>query len=165
MHSTTETDMTLPTNLEIIRATYEGSSEENGRRLLAALAPDAIWTEAAGFPYAGTYTGPEQIVAGVFHKSGKSETGRLESGASWKGLIRKGMILLIVLIACRLDMLLGTTYIRDAVIIAFCANELLSITENAGLMGVPIPKAITKPVSEPVAEPIPEQGYNYEAGL
>lgn len=60
--------MTLPTNLEIIRATYEGSSEENGRRLLAALAPDAIWTEAAGFPYAGTYTGPEQIVAGVFHR-------------------------------------------------------------------------------------------------
>ena len=53
------------------------------------------------------------------------------------------MILLIVLVACRLDMLLGTTYIRDAVIIAFCANELLSITENAGLMGVPIPKAIT----------------------
>ena len=83
------------------------------------------------------------IVAGGFHKSGKSETGRLESGAGWKGLIRKGMILLIVLIACRLDMLLGTTYIRDAVVIAFCANELLSITENAGLMGVPIPKAIT----------------------
>lgn len=83
------------------------------------------------------------IVAGVFHKSGKSKTGRLESGAGWKGLIRKGMILLIVLVACRLDMLFSTNYIRDAVIIAFCANELLSITENAGLMGVPIPKAIT----------------------
>lgn len=60
--------MTMPTNLEIIRATYEGPSEENGRRLLAALAPDATWTEAAGFPYAGTYTGPGQIVAGVFHR-------------------------------------------------------------------------------------------------
>lgn len=55
-------------NLDLIRATYEGSSEENGRNLLAALAPDATWTEAAGFPYAGTYVGPEAIVAGVFHR-------------------------------------------------------------------------------------------------
>ena len=44
----------MTTNVDIIRATYEGSSEENGRNLLAVLSPDAIWTEAAGFPYAGT---------------------------------------------------------------------------------------------------------------
>jgi len=56
------------TNLEIIRSTYEGSSEENGRHLKAVLAPHARWTEAAGFPYAGTYVGAEQIVAGVFHR-------------------------------------------------------------------------------------------------
>ena len=55
-------------NLAIIRATYEGSSEENGRQLMLALAPDATWTEAAGFPYAGTYTGPEEIRAQVFHR-------------------------------------------------------------------------------------------------
>jgi hypothetical protein len=42
-------------NLEVIRGTYEGSPEDNGRNLLAALAPDAEWTEAEGFPYAGTY--------------------------------------------------------------------------------------------------------------
>ena len=59
---------TMSTNLDIIRATYEGSPEENGRNLLAALAPDARWTEAAGFPYAGTYVGPQQIVAGVFQR-------------------------------------------------------------------------------------------------
>jgi ketosteroid isomerase-like protein len=55
-------------NLDLIRATYEGSSEQNGRNLLAALAPDATWTEAEGFPYAGTYVGPEAIIAGVFHR-------------------------------------------------------------------------------------------------
>jgi ketosteroid isomerase-like protein len=55
-------------NLEVIRGTYEGSSEENGRNLLIALAPDAEWTEAEGFPYAGTYVGPDAIVAGVFHR-------------------------------------------------------------------------------------------------
>lgn len=56
------------TNLEIIRATYEGRSEENGQHLLAALAPDAVWIEAEGFPYAGTYVGPESIVADVFQR-------------------------------------------------------------------------------------------------
>lgn len=58
----------MPNNLDIIRSTYEGPSEENGRNLLAVLAPDASWTEAAGFPYAGTYIGPEAIVAGVFKR-------------------------------------------------------------------------------------------------
>lgn len=58
----------MPTNLAIIRATYEGPSEENAKHLLAALAPNATWTEAAGFPYAGTYVGPEAILANVFHR-------------------------------------------------------------------------------------------------
>lgn len=56
--------------LDLIRATYEGSSEKNGRNLLAALAPDAEWTEAEGFPYAGTYVGPAAIIAGVFQRLG-----------------------------------------------------------------------------------------------
>lgn len=86
------------------------------------------------------------IVAGVFHNSSKSESGSLESRAGWKGLIRKGVTLAIVLVAYRLDLLIGTTYIKDAVIIAFCANELISLIENAGLMGVPIPEPITKAI-------------------
>ena len=56
------------TNLDIIRSTYEGPSAENGKHLVAALAPDAEWVEAAGFPYAGTYVGPEAIIANVFHR-------------------------------------------------------------------------------------------------
>ena len=86
------------------------------------------------------------IVAGVFHKSGKSESGRLESLAGFKGLLRKGVTLAIVLVAYRLDLLIGTTYIKDAVIIAFCANEVISLIENAGLMGVPVPDTITKAI-------------------
>jgi ketosteroid isomerase-like protein len=58
----------MSANLDLVRATYEGSSEENGRNLLAALAPDAEWTEAEGFPYAGTYIGPDAIVDGVFRR-------------------------------------------------------------------------------------------------
>lgn len=86
------------------------------------------------------------IVAGIFKKSGKSENGALESRVGFKGLCRKGMILLILLVACRLDLILDTTYVKDAVCIGFIANETLSIIENAGLMGVPIPAVITKAV-------------------
>lgn len=86
------------------------------------------------------------IVAGVFKKSGKSKSGALESRAGFKGLCRKGMILLILLVACRLDIALGTAYIKDCVCIAFIANETLSIIENAGLMGVPVPEIITKAI-------------------
>lgn len=86
------------------------------------------------------------IVAGVFHSSPKSEGGALESRAGWKGLIRKGCTMLFVLIAARLDMVMGTTMIRDGVIIGFLLNELISIVENAGLMGLPLPTAITNAI-------------------
>lgn len=86
------------------------------------------------------------IVAGVFHKSEKTENGALESRAGWKGLCRKGVSLLVVLVACRLDMITGSNFIRDATVIAFIANETISIIENAGLMGVPIPSVITKAI-------------------
>ncbi len=86
------------------------------------------------------------IVAGVFHNSNKTESGALESKAGWKGLCRKCMTLLFVLIAYRLDLAIGVDYIRNAVIIGFMANELISIVENAGLMGLPLPDAINKAI-------------------
>lgn len=85
-------------------------------------------------------------VAGVFKKSTKTKNGALESKAGWKGLCRKSMTLLFVLIAHRLDLSLGTSYIRDTVIIGFMANELLSIVENAGLMGLPLPSVMAKAI-------------------
>ena len=86
------------------------------------------------------------IVAGVFHKSPKTKSGALESKAGWKGLCRKGTTILIVLIACRLDLIMGTSFVRDAVIIAYIVNEAISIVENAGLMGIPIPSVITRAI-------------------
>ncbi len=86
------------------------------------------------------------VVAGVFHNSKKTTSGALESKAGWKGLCRKGMSLLFVLIAYRLDLAIGSNYIRDAVIIGFIVNETISIVENAGLMGAPLPKVINKAI-------------------
>lgn len=86
------------------------------------------------------------ILAGVFHNSNKTENGNLNSKVGWKGLCKKCITLLFVLIAHRLDVALGTTYIRTATIIGFMANELISVVENAGLMGLPMPEVITKAI-------------------
>ncbi len=86
------------------------------------------------------------LVAAIFGKSTKSDNGALNSEAGFKGLCRKGVMLLVVLVACRLDMALNSNYIRDAVIIAFITNETISIIENAGLMGLPVPGVITRAI-------------------
>lgn len=86
------------------------------------------------------------IVAGVFHKSEKTETGALQSEAGWKGLCKKGVTLLMVLVAAQLDKVMSVDYIRYGIIIAFIVNELISITENAGLMGIPIPQILTNAI-------------------
>ena len=79
------------------------------------------------------------ILALVFHKSRKTDGGGLSSAAGLKGLVRKGVILLVVWVAALLDQLTGVGYVRTAVILFFIANEGLSILENVGLMGVPLP--------------------------
>ena len=86
------------------------------------------------------------LIAGFWKKSEKSSTGTVNSLSMAKGLIRKGVYLLIILVAYRLDISLDVEYIRTAVIIAFIVNEVISIIENAGIMGVPIPGVITRAI-------------------
>ena len=86
------------------------------------------------------------IVAGVFHKSKKTQNGGLESHTGFKGLCQKAMIFLIVIISYHLDLILGSEFIRDSVILAFIANETISIIENASLMGIPIPEPISRAI-------------------
>lgn len=84
------------------------------------------------------------VVAAVFKKSKKTDSGGLQSHAGFKGLCKKGMILFIILIAYRLDLMTGSEFIRNSAIIAFIINESVSIAENAGLMGVKFPDAISQ---------------------
>ena len=88
------------------------------------------------------------IVAGVFQASDKSASGSLSSVACWQGLLKKGMTLVIVLVAARLDIVLGTAFVRDAVVIAYIVNETISIIENAGLMGLPVPDVIMQAIEQ-----------------
>lgn len=93
------------------------------------------------------------IVAGVFHTSPKTSGGGLDSRVGWKGLARKFVTLLIVVVANLADLILELGYIRDAVVAAFCANECISILENAALMGIRIPTAL-----EAALEKLSEEG-------
>lgn len=85
-------------------------------------------------------------IAAWFKKSDKSINGALSSAAGFKGLCKKCATLLCVLVAYRLDIALGLGYIRTATIVAFIVNEAISILENAGIMGVPIPPVILKAI-------------------
>ena len=88
-------------------------------------------------------------VAGVFKRSPKTETGALESRVGLKGLCRKGAMLLIVIIAYRLDLMAGLHgVLRTGAIIALACNEALSILENVSLMGVKYPSAINKVIRQ-----------------
>lgn len=86
------------------------------------------------------------LILAAVRKSPKTDTGGLSSRIGLKGLAKKCVILMLVLVSARLDITLGTSYIRDAVCIGFIANELLSIIENAGLLGVPLPQALKNAV-------------------
>ena len=92
------------------------------------------------------------IVAGVFHNSPKTEGGRLDSRVGWKGLARKFVTILIVVVANLADVVMGTEGIRAAVCIGFFANECLSLVENAGHMGLRIPKKLADAIEELVSE-------------
>lgn len=82
----------------------------------------------------------------IFKNSPKTETGGLSSKVGFKGICKKIMIIFFLLIGYRLDLTIGTSYIKDGICIAFIANELLSITENATLMGFPTPPFITNAI-------------------
>lgn len=86
------------------------------------------------------------IIAAIFKKSPKSESGTINSKSCFIGICKKCVTFLFVLIAYRLDITLGTNYIKTATVIAFIANELISIIENAGIIGIPLPEVIVKAV-------------------
>jgi len=82
------------------------------------------------------------ILAIVFKKSKKTESGRLSSQAGILGLTKKIFILFLVAVSTQLDIILGTTFIRDGTVIGFISMEGISIIENASLAGLPIPRVI-----------------------
>jgi toxin secretion/phage lysis holin len=99
------------------------------------------------------------ILAAVFKKSGKSESGALSSKAGWIGLMRKGLTLMVVIMAHCFDLLIGQgNYVRDGAVIAFVVNEAVSILENMGKMGVWVPSVLLKAIDILKERTEPDQG-------
>ena len=84
------------------------------------------------------------IIVALTGKSEKTETGGLSSAVGFRGLARKMIVLIFVVAGAQLDRLFNSTFIRDAICISYILNELLSIIENAGLIGLPIPPVLRK---------------------
>lgn len=81
------------------------------------------------------------LLVAAMGKSPKTETGHLDSKAGFRGLLRKGVILLMVLLGALLDVALdtGSAMFRTMVIWFYIANEGISILENVALTDVPFP--------------------------
>jgi toxin secretion/phage lysis holin len=74
--------------------------------------------------------------------------GKLSSKVGMIGIAKKVFIFLLVTVAHKIDVALGNGHIfRDAVIYFYIANELLSITENGGRMGMPMPSVFSKMIA------------------
>lgn len=99
------------------------------------------------------------MVAAIWKKSPKSATGAMDSKANFKGLCKKVIIFCLVALGVRLDVTLGITYIRMAIILFFVGNEGLSLVENLGIMGVPFPAFIKN-----MLDVLREQGDKGEEG-
>jgi len=111
------------------------------KALGAAMGLLAGWPEgirALGVMIAADYlTGILTAAAG---KSPKSKHGGLSARASFLGLLRKGLMLLVILVASLADRMTGTDFVlRNMSIGFYLLNESISVLENVALMGVPIP--------------------------
>ena len=88
------------------------------------------------------------IIKGAMSKSEKTENHGLQSSVMFIGLLRKSTCLLVVAAAHWMDIVLDITVIRDACVMCFIANELLSLIENCGAIGIPIPEKLRNCVEE-----------------
>ena len=89
------------------------------------------------------------LCALIFGKSNKSKNGALSSKVCWQGITKKVCTGLIVVVAHRIDIFVGSDYIRMAVIMAFCVSETISIMETAGLMGI-LPEGVQKALTKAI---------------
>ncbi len=70
--------------------------------------------------------------------------GKVDSEVGFKGILRKAAILLVIIVATQLDRLLneGTWVFRTLVCYFYIANEGISILENVGKCGIPLPQKL-----------------------
>ena len=83
-------------------------------------------------------------VSAVWHKSSKTKSGKVSSKVMFKGIVKKILTLVLVVVAYQIDILLGYDVIRHVVIIAFVVQEIISVIENITITCIKAPDIITK---------------------
>ena len=92
------------------------------------------------------------MVVAAMGKSQKTEYGGMSSKVGFAGLAKKGLMLLVVLVATMLDSAMGMAVCRDAACWFYVANEGLSLLENMDLAGVPFPEKIKEMLGHKMSE-------------
>ena len=94
------------------------------------------------------------LVIGWVGKSPKTDSGHLSSAVGWAGLAKKAGELLAVIVGVLLDMLaveqlgLQAAMFRTGMILYIVATEGISVLENLGLLGVPLPGCVVKALEQ-----------------
>lgn len=80
------------------------------------------------------------IVLAYMGKSKNTKHGGFSSEVCFRGLIKKSLIMVVILVAIGVDKAMGgSNILRDAVLLFFIANEGLSILESVLLSGQKLP--------------------------
>ena len=87
-------------------------------------------------------------IVAILGNSVKTESGHLDSRISWKGILKKGLALAVVLLGAMLDKAVGQAIFRNMAVWFYVANEGLSILENLALAGVPFPESIKQALEQ-----------------
>lgn len=83
-------------------------------------------------------------VSAVWHKSSKTKSGKVSSKVMFKGIVKKILTLVLVVVAYQIGILLSYDVIRHVAIISFIVQEIISIIENIAITGIKSPDIITK---------------------
>lgn len=76
------------------------------------------------------------IIQAILGKSLKSENGKLNSKVGFKGISKKVLMLLMVVVGRRIDITFNITYVREMIILSYIMNEFISIIENLSTLGI-----------------------------
>lgn len=82
------------------------------------------------------------ILTCMYKSSHHTRNGKFSSSEFYRGLLKKGMIIIVIIVANRFDLIFNFEYLTNIVIMFFIINEMMSIIENAGLIGLPLPKKL-----------------------
>lgn len=82
------------------------------------------------------------LAVAAMGKSPKTENGHVDSRAGLRGLLRKGLILMVLAVAAQIDVTMDSAFVRAATAWFYVVNEGISIVENAALAGLPLPEKL-----------------------